>query len=289
MNYFKGIGIGLMLSGTIFMFGCPANTTVTTDNTNTGNIEVNAENTNMENTNSNMNSEENTTSAIDVKEPETYQGKVNMKLEATGNKAPGINLLAVVARKGANKRMEFSLPTGQKLIYLEIGSRNLVILPDTKQYAELNENSTGFAVRSLMTPGQMVNQIKNLKGVQKVGEEKVGERDAVKYTYGGATQTGTQAGEVDTDSYVLVDKETGLPLRTETVSQSDKEINGFKGLKIITEMTDIKMDVSDDLFKEPTDYKKVEEEQVRQQIGLIFNVVQTFITQMMQSGAANGN
>ncbi len=80
-----------------------------------------------------------------------------------------------------------------------------------------------------------------------------------------------------------------MPLRTETVSQSDKEINGYKGLKIITEMTDINMEVSDDIFNEPINYKKVEEEQIRQQIGLIFNVAQTFITQMMQSAAAANN
>lgn len=287
MNYSKGLKTAVVFCISLFMFGCPANTEITTGENSNMNTNASTENVNAENSNMNMSSNETSTTAIDVKEPETYQGKVNLKFEAVGNKSTGVNLVANVARKGANKRMEFSLPTGKKIVYLELGAKNLILLPDSKQYAELNKESTGFEVRSLMTPGQIVNQIKNLKGVEKVGDEKVGDRDAVKYKYATETQTGTKAGEVDTESYILIDKETSLPLRTEMVSNSDKEINGFKGLKIITEMTDLSMDVSDDLFAEPTDYQKVEEEQVRQQIGLIFSVAQTFIGQMMQSSAAS--
>ena len=41
---------------------------------------------------------------------------------------------------------------------------------------------------------------------------------------------------------MLVDKQTGLPLRTETVSQSQSggNVKGVNGVRIVTEMTDIK-------------------------------------------------
>ena len=292
LNQARGVFLTLLFCTSIFLFGCPANTTVTTN----GNGNENLANTNTETnintneTNMNMNSDETSTSAIDVKEPETYQGKVNLNIQTMGEKgnmALPTPLVANVARKGENKRMEFNLPNGQKLVYLEIGTKNLVILPGRKEYAELNKQSTGFEVRSLMTPGQIVSQMKNLKGVEKVGEEKVNGRDAVKYNYSAKTETSTKAGEVDTNSYVLVDKETGLPLRSEMVSQADNATKGVKGIKVITEMSDISTDVSDDLFKEPTDYKKVEEAQIRQQIGILFNAAQAIIAQMMQSANAN--
>ncbi len=290
LNRIKGMTLTILFCVSIFLAGCETNTEVTTNaNENLNSANTNAE-SNMTDSNMESNANESESSMIEVKEPETYQGKVNLNIQTMGEKgnlALPTPLVANVARKGNNKRMEFNLPNGQKLVYLELGSKNLVVLPDRKQYAELNQQSTGFQVRSLMTPGQIVNQMKNLKGLEKVGEEKVNGRDAIKYKYSATTETNTKAGEVDTESFVLVDKETGLPLRSEMVSQADKGANGLKGIKIVTEMSDISTDVSDDMFKEPTDFEKIEESQIRQQIGILFNAASAVITQMMQSANAN--
>lgn len=286
MYKYANLAVTLFFCIALFLTGCETNTTVTTN----GNTELN---NNLDTTNvnaENSDADESAASMTEVKEPETYQAKVNMNfvtMGERGNMTLPKPLVAEVARKDGSKRMEFNLPNGQKLIYLELNGKNLVILPDRKQYAELNEQSTGFQVRDLMTPGQMVKQIKNLKGVEKVGEEKVGSRDAVKYRYAADTQTDTKAGDVETDSFILVDKETGLPLRTEMASKSDAQIQGFRGLRIVTEMTDIKTEVSDDLFKEPEGFEKVEEEQIRQQIGLLFNAASQIIAQLMQSSNTN--
>lgn len=280
--------VTLLFCVSVFLFGCPADTTVTTgENSNENSANINSE-TNLSTNDSNMemNSSETSNVMIDVKEPETYQGKINLNIQTMGEKG-NMALVANVARKGENKRMEFNLPNGEKVIYLELGKKNLVVLPGRKQYAELNQQSTGFEIRSLMTPGQIVKQMKNLKGLEKVDEEKVGGRDAIKYKYEAETQTNTKAGEVETESFVLVDKETGLPLRSEMISQADKDVNGIKGVKVITEMSDITTEVSDDLFKEPTDYKKVEESEIRQQIGILFNAATAVITQLMKSANAN--
>lgn len=288
----RGVCLTLLFCVSVFLFGCPANTSVTTNengNENLANTNIET-NINTNETNMDMNSDNASTSMIDVKEPETYQAKVNLNIQTMGEKgnmALPTPLVATVARKGENKRMEFNLPNGEKVIYLELGTRNLVVLPGRKQYAELNQQSTGFEIRSLMTPGQIVKQMKNLKGLEKVDEEKVNGRDAVKYKYSAETQTNTKAGEVETESFVLVDKETGLPLRSEMISQADKDVNGIKGVKVITEMSDITTEVSDDLFKEPTDYKKVEESEIRQQIGILFNAATAVITQLMKSANAN--
>jgi hypothetical protein len=237
-------------------------------------------------------------SISEVKEPEKYQAKVVLSLEAentAGQNSALPGLTAMVARDGANRRMEFTLPNNEKVIYLETNGKNLVVLPGRKQYAELNEQSTGVNVRSLMMPEQIVKQMANMKGVKSAGEETVDGRTAIKYTFESVTDTKTQAGNVETESYFLVDKETGLPLRSETVSESQGgNVQGFKGLKVITTMSDIKTEVPADLFAEPTDLQKVDEAQIRNTVNLVFNVVTNVLTQALKSAqtaqpAANSN
>ena len=255
---------------------------------NSNETNVNSENMNTPNANVNASDSsalDNVSSAIEADEPEVYQANVTLKLETAGENAlkfPPIQ--AKVARNGADRRMEFSLPNNQKLIYLDIGGKQFVISPARKEYAELNRESTGIEVRSLMLPSQIVNQVKNLKGVEKIGEEKFNGRDIIKYRYGASAETGTKAGEVDTESFILVDKETNLPLRSETnAAAQGKTVQGVKGAKIVTEMSDIKTDIDKSLFAEPTDYKKVAPEQIKSQIDMLFNVAKGVIQQIMQS------
>lgn len=273
----------------LFFIGCETTTKPNPIN------EVSKENKTTENseTTNNDNSDktedakdESSASTIETKEPEKYEAKVSLTLEAIGgeNITALPKLEAKVAKNGSNKRMEFNISGGQKFVYLEIGEKNLLILPDKKQYAEINKEAVGFEVRNLMTPNQIVDRAKNIKGLKKVGEEKYNGRDAVKYEYSATTDTKSKAGEIDTKSYVFVDKETGLPLKTEIISISkNANVKGLNGVKVVTEMSDIKTEVADDLFKEPEGFEKIDEKQIRSQINLVFNVVGQFIQQMMQS------
>lgn len=276
-----------ILISSFILVGCETNTTDPKTDNQTNTTTSDAENINSNTGNTTASEpEDSATSIVDAREPEKYQAKISLKLEAIGenNNSAMPEFSANIARNGANKRMEFNLPNGQNIVYLEIGSKNLVILPEKKQYAEINKQSVGMDVRSMMTPEQIVERAKNIKGLEKVGEEKYNGRDAIKYKYSATTKTNTKAGEVDTESFVYVDKETGLPLKTEIVSESkDSNVKGFKGIKIITEMSDIKTDVSDDVFKEPEGFEKIDEQQVRNQINLVFNAAGAIFQQMMQN------
>lgn len=266
--------------------GCPAAPT-TNVNTN-ANQASNANSSNINSTNSNINMSNTTSSSVETKEPEQYQATVKLKFETTGEQKLTIpaELQAVVARQGQNRRMEFNMPNGEKLVYLETNGKNLLILPARRQYAELNKESVGFEVRSLMTPEQIVNQVKNMKGVQRVGEEKYGDRDAVKYQYDAVTDTKTKAGNVETKSFIYVDKETSLPLRSETTAASlSGGYQGIQGLRIVTDITNIQTNVDANLFAEPTDFAKVQPEQVKQQVDAIFSVAMTFLGQLLKTAA----
>jgi hypothetical protein len=201
-------------------------------------------------------------------------------------------LAANVARSGNDRMMEFNLPNNEKVIFLDKGGMNYLILPARKQYAELSKEALGFEVRRLMMPEQIVNQAKNLQGMRLVGEENQNGRTVVKYAYQSAANTQTAAGTVATEAFMIVDKETGLPLRTETVAQSQSggNVQGVSGGRVVTEMTDIKTTPDPALFNLPTDYAKIDPNVVKAQVNAIFQIVATFVGQAIQNsqpGAAN--
>jgi hypothetical protein len=137
-------------------------------------------------------------------------------------------------------------------------------------------------------PEQIVQQVKAIPGVRLVGEETASGRTVVKYAYSGTTNTGTQAGTVGTESFILVDKETGLPVRSETVSQSQSggNVQGVNGLRMVTEMTDIKTTPDASIFTLPSDFQKIDSEQVKAQATLIFNTAAAIVGQFIKQAQA---
>lgn len=277
--------LSVLVSLVVFSIGCQP----TTENSNANLVNANANISNAfsNDANANMTNMNSSVSVIESREPDKYQAMVKLSLEALGDQQkialPSIG--ANVARSGEDRRMEFTVPSGEKIIYLDKAGTNYLIMPNRKQYAEINQQSVGFEVRRLLTPDEIVKRVQNVQGVQRVGEEQMNGRTVIKYRYEGVANTQTQAGQVETESFLIIDKETGLPLRSETVSQSQTggNVQGYKGLRFLTEMTDIKTEVDDALFAPPTDYKKVEAEEVRAQLNLIFQVVAQIIGQAMQS------
>ncbi|MEO6655572.1 MAG: hypothetical protein ABIO36_05775 [Pyrinomonadaceae bacterium] len=260
----------------------PGTINVNLSNSGSNTVPVNSANINAANTNTLQ------PVAIEAKEPAAYQATVTLKLESVGGQQNVAlpTLTANVARSGTDRRMEFTMPAGGRVLYLDKAGTNYLILPEKKQYAALDRESLGFDVRRMLMPEQIVEQAKNVQGMQRVGEEKYNGRDAVKYRYAAVANTQTTAGQVDTESFLIVDKETGLPLRSETVSQSQSggNVQGYNGFRIITEITDIKTETPAELFAEPTGFQKVESELIRSQVNMLFNSVALLLSQIMKQG-----
>ncbi|MEP6945956.1 MAG: hypothetical protein ABJA02_08570 [Acidobacteriota bacterium] len=237
------------------------------------------------NANADNSSTSSSTSAIDAKEPTDYQAVINLKLEAVGvqQKTSMPTLSAKVARSGQDRRMEFTMPAGGRIVFLDLNGKNYLVMPEKKQYAELDSDSLGFETRRLLMPEQIVRQVRSIPGVRRADEEKYNGRDVVRYTYGAVSNTRTQAGQFDTRSYLLVDKATGLPLRAEieSTSQSGANVQGYNGILVITEMSDITLDAPPSLFDLPGDFQKIDSKQVRSQVDLIFNSLTAVITQLI--------
>jgi len=222
-------------------------------------------------------------SGVAAREPEKYRATLIFSAETEGGqKTIGIpTLSAEVARNGADRRVSFKLPDGSDLIYLEKGDQHIVIAPGRRQYAELTPEATGFQLQKLMTPGQLVSRLENLKGVERAGDETLNGRAADKYRYTNITNTNTQAGSVNTEAFIYVDKETGLPLRSELFTEASGNVQGVKGARIVAEMRDITTIVDNSLFEVPVGFNKVPPEQVRQQINALTNMAAALIKSLM--------
>src|SRR6476620_3173894 len=161
---------GVLLIGAAgLMCGCGAPPAAT----NNGNFSVNT-NANGASMNSSVaaNSSPSSTADINAREPDVYQATVTLKVQTLGGQqsVASPTLSAKVARNAIDRRMEFTMPAGGRVVYLDKGDNNkYLILPDKNQYAELNSASTGFDIRRMMTPGEIVRQVKAQHGLQLVG------------------------------------------------------------------------------------------------------------------------
>ncbi len=251
-----------------------------TDNSNT-NVAVNANTTPVVNANSSPVAG----STIVTREPEQYRATLVFSAETEGgDKTIGIpSLSAEIARNGPDRRVAFKLPDGSDLIYLETGGKHIVVAPGRKQYAELTPEATGVQLQKLMTPGQIATYLDKLKGVERVGEETFNGRTAEKYRYANTTNTSTSAGQVSAEAFVYVDKETGLPLRSELYTEATGDVKGVKGAKIVAEMRDINTTADPTLFQVPPGMNKVPPEQVRAQIESITKAIAAGLQLLMSN------
>jgi hypothetical protein len=262
--------ISLLAIGALGLAGSACQRADTNANTNT-----NLTNANTSSANANANLSPQPTPVSAAREPERYRAVLVVSAETEGGqKTIGIpSLSAEIARNGADRRVAFKLPDGSDLIYLEQGDKHIAIMPGRKQYAELTPEATGIQLQKLMTAGQIVSYLEKLKGVERVGDDTMNGRPADKYRYATSTNTSTSAGQVNTEAFFYVDKQTGLPLRVDLSSEATGSVQGVKGAKIVAEMRDISTNVDDSLFQVPAGLNKVPPEQVRAQIDAFTNTV----------------
>ncbi|MEJ7575628.1 MAG: hypothetical protein WKF74_01330 [Pyrinomonadaceae bacterium] len=265
-------------------------------NTNTNTANANAGNTNALTTapvNTNESATVNVAPGVDAREPERYRAQLVFAAQTSGGeRAQAIpELIVDVARAGADRRFAFRTPQGEEVVYLDRADKRLIIIPRRNQYAELTRESTGFDVPRSMTPGQIVQYLQNQRGYERVGEEQFNGRTVVKYRYAGASNTNTQAGQVRNETYVFIDKETGLPLRSEINLEASGNMQGASALRAVAEMRNLQTNVEDSFFVEPTNMKKVEPEQVKQQVDAVVQVATAIIGNIfknMQQGQGSG-
>lgn len=280
ISYFS---TALLLTFALLASACqqaPTNNSNTTANTT-------SVNTNTTATNSNSSTSTVAGTPIEAREPDKYSATITVRVEAQGegqtNTIPA--LAADFIKNGSDRKVSFKVGSEQ-IIFLDSGSKRFVISPNRRQYAELTPESTGFNVPTIMTPGQIISSVKGMTGCERQAEEQMNGRTATKYRCAGKSSTGTQAGDVTTEAFIYVDKETGLPLRSESLLSASGSVQGVKGLKLVTEMSNINTNVDASQLAEPQGMSKVSPEQVKQQVDLVLRAALLLAGQMMSNSGA---
>ncbi len=282
MNLNKGfLSVGV-LAVVLGGAGCQTPPATNNANTNTSNANATPANVNAASTPT-----PGGTSVIDAREPETYRATLEFSVEVAGQNK-GIKLPIEVARRGTDRRYAFNLPAIGQVIFLDKADQRYLIVPSRKQYAELGPEMTGFDVRS-MTPAQMVEQLKNQQGVERVGEELYKGRTVIKYRHAATARTGSQAGDVTTESFIYVDKETGLPLYSELRGQSSGNVQGVSSGRLAAEMRDIQTQADESLFNLPEGYAKLTPEQVKQQLSALAGLAQIILQGINAQGGTSSS
>ncbi|MCA1564234.1 MAG: hypothetical protein LC803_00985 [Acidobacteria bacterium] len=252
--------------------------------TNTG---VSATNANATNANAAATPPLVSAASIETREPEQYKATLVFTATAEGQ-SKALQLPIDVARSGDNRRYAFNnIPVLGQVIFLDRADKRYLILPGRKQYAEITPELIGFDVRSL-TPGQMVTVLQQQRGVERVGEEQRDGRTVVKYRHAATAKTASAAGDVVTESFIYVDKETGLPLHADLTGQSTGNVQGVSRASLVADMRDIQTTVDATLFDLPTGLTKLSEEEIKQQVSAIGQFLQ-FALSAINSRAGGGN
>jgi hypothetical protein len=289
------IAAALVATAALAAAGCQSS-----ENTNaTANANGSNSNTSVNinsNSNANMTNSTVTTSTgqtIEAREPDKYSATVTIAASTSGQQRAAGQTEIKVARNGADRRysVDTKVPGLGEIIYLEKGDKHYVIMPTRKQYAELTQEMTGVNMEMVraMTPGQIVAFVERQQGVERVGEETLNTRQVIKYRAAGKTQTQSSAGQVQGESFIYVDKETGLPLRVEGFSAATGNVQGVSGGNLVAEMKDLKTDVDPTQFELPQGYKQITAEEVKQQMAQLTQLLQqvmNFVNQQQQQGGA---
>jgi hypothetical protein len=290
VNGTRGVFAAAAAAFALAAAGCQQATETSNSTANTnGNstVNINGSNTNM--TTSTV--QTNTGQTIEAREPEKYTATMVVMLATTGQQAAKGQAEIKVARNGADRRYSVRSPIGGEFTFLDKADKRYVIMHGQKQYAELTQEMTGLnmdQVRS-MTPGQLVAFVTKQQGVTQVGEETFNGRQAIKYRATGGTQTQTTAGQVKGETFIYVDKETGLPLRIEGFGQTTGNVQGVTGGNLVIETRDLKTDVNPADFELPQGYRQLTPEEVKQQVaqlGQLLQGVMAFISAQQAAGGA---
>ena len=286
----KGIFAAGALAAALAAAGCQ-------QATETSNTAANANTNATVNVNSNSNANmttstvtTNTGQVIEAREPDKYSATMVATLAATGQQQAKGQAEIKVARNGADRRYSVMLPAVGELVFLDKADKRYVIMHGRKQYAELTQEMTGVNMEQVrsMTPGQLVAFASAQRGVERVGEETFNQRQAVKYRVAGQAQTQTTAGQVRGETFIYVDKETGLPLRIEGFGQSTGNVQGVTGGNIVIETRDLKTEANPADFEIPQGYRQLSPEEVRQQVAQLAQLVQGVLAFINSQQAGGG-
>lgn len=194
------------------------------------------------------------TPPFQTKEPERYSAVRTI----TVVNAAGETLVTKtsVARDGEMRRHESEVAS-RTIVYLDVPEGRFVLLPSERVYADLTEESRISADQDEETsPELLLHADSGSTSYQKIGTESVGGRSANKYRI--VVNSSATANVSQSETLMWIDEALQMPVRSETKSSD--------GTRVTMELSEIKLEVDQELFKVPKDYQKLPLSELRKRL-----------------------
>ncbi len=202
-----------------------------------------------------------TTPPFSTKEPDRYQAIRITSFTETGsteNSSSSQSNQVLIARDGERRREEYSAGASGQIVYLEIPAGRFIVLPAGRLYADLSTASDETAPGNRpydspddspgLAPDQLLNEAHAPATYEKLGTETLAGRTTTKYRVVVLTGADSQ-----NETLIWIDEALGISVRSETMSKSSGHSS-----KVTMELKAVKLEVDEQLFSWPSDYRKVE-------------------------------
>ena len=133
------------------------------------------------------------------------------------------------------------------IVYIDAPEGRFVLLPSEKVYADLTEESTIAADDLEASPERLLHEDAETTSYQRMGAEVIAGRSANKYRI--VVNSSAAANVSTSETLMWIDEALQMPVRSETKS-SDRS-------RVTMELSEIKLEVNEDLFKVPKEYQKL--------------------------------
>ena len=190
-----------------------------------------------------------------TKEPNTYQALRSITFASSDGSQPIVTTVALV-RDGEMRREEES-SRGKRVVYLEIPGGRFLLLPDEKIYANADgpPQSTQAPPLSEAPTEPYLHTAPIQSTYENLGTDTVNGTTATKYRV--VVNNSTAGAVSESETFVWVDEGLGMPVKSSTRSAA--------GTRTM-ELSRITLTVDRALFEIPSDYQKVEMQQLRERI-----------------------
>ncbi|MGH9958161.1 MAG: hypothetical protein ACREBC_13685 [Pyrinomonadaceae bacterium] len=192
-----------------------------------------------------------------TREPERFQAVriVTFNESSPGGPTTERSSRVSIARDGEKRREEYFIGSSESIVYLEIPAGRFVLLPLSGIYADMKAVDNEAQVdlmdeTALPSADLLINEGFSASTYEKVGTESLDRRMTTKYRV--MSSAASQAGG-NFETLIWIDESLGLPVRSESTSAA-----GERSSKTTMELKNITLEVDEDLFTLPANYRRVD-------------------------------
>jgi len=184
------------------------------------------------------------TPPFQTKEPERYRATRTIT-STTADGRTSVTKYAI-AKDGEFRRIEAEFVSG-RLIFVQGPEGKFVLVPGEKVYMDQAGAVPVQSDEDESSPERLLHTESETSSYKQLGPEVISGRKTNKYLV--VVNDSNVANVSSSETLIWIDEALGMPIRSETKSSD--------GSRSTMELSDLALDVDKNLFRVPTDYKKV--------------------------------